>query len=446
MRQRVAILLPLMLAVLTACGQSLETGTRPTRQALTQFRVPVEQMTLDNGLRVVVSADRDLDRVHVGGWYGAGLRSPTLAPTVRGLVAARMLVLPDDARPPVVESDLTGFVAAASPSDLPDLLEREAQRMALTGDFDAERFHQARRQVTDNPGNPVPSISTTSLRWSRLLELAGMKPASTAAESLADLRPEDMRTWLADWYSPANATVVVVGPVSASETFSLVGELFGGFTTRERQGSGDTSHELPDQLREERHIGDPGDATGAVTLAYRMPERHTNAWYAMGLLATVVRNDLAETDSELRVDTGLNLLGEPFSGRAPAFWYVRVQSSPATATTTLIERIQQTIERLRTRPISHTRLQSAIESARRTFYPLNAGLGPAGRMKLLAAFTLLDDDPDRINQLDRRFRSVTPQSILGAAQRYLRPTNCTILTTEPQREAAAGAENRTPIR
>lgn len=441
MRRSVATLLLPMVAALAACGPTLESGTRATRQALAQFRVPVEQVRLANGLRVVVTVDRDLDRVYAGTWYGAGLRGPDLVPTPKGLVAARMLTLPADPHPPTVESDLTGFFDTAPPSRLRALMEREARRMALLETFDAERFRAARQQVADHP---IPSASAVNLPWRQLQELSGVDAPPTFGEAVSELTADRMRAWLADWYTPANATVVVVGPAPPRRAVSLARELFGDFDAGRRPAH--AAPRLPDQLREQRHLGERGDTTGAVTLAYRMPERHTDAWYAMALLAAVVRNDLREADGELRVDTGIHLLGAPFTGRSPAFWYVRVQTAPPVATGSLVERIQATIERLRTRPIAHSRLESAIESARRTLYPINAGLGAEGRAKLLAAFTLLDDDPNRINELDRRFRNVTPQSILGAAQRYLRPTNCTILPGEPDPGPVTGAENRLSIR
>jgi predicted Zn-dependent peptidase len=58
-----------------------------------------------------------------------------------------------------------------------------------------------------------------------------------------------------------------------------------------------------------------------------------------------------------------------------------------------------------------------------------------GRADLLAAFALFDDDPARINQLEAEFAKITPELILKTAQEYLRPTNRTVLTVEPETPA-----------
>ncbi len=58
-----------------------------------------------------------------------------------------------------------------------------------------------------------------------------------------------------------------------------------------------------------------------------------------------------------------------------------------------------------------------------------------GRADLLASFALFDDDPARINGLEKEFAKVTPELIRKTAEEYLRPTNRTILAIEPKPEA-----------
>jgi predicted Zn-dependent peptidase len=53
-----------------------------------------------------------------------------------------------------------------------------------------------------------------------------------------------------------------------------------------------------------------------------------------------------------------------------------------------------------------------------------------GLVDLLASFALFDDDPARINRLEAELRSVKPEEVQAAAQRYLRRENRTILTVE----------------
>jgi zinc protease len=59
-----------------------------------------------------------------------------------------------------------------------------------------------------------------------------------------------------------------------------------------------------------------------------------------------------------------------------------------------------------------------------------------GRANLLASFALFDNDPGRINQLERGFAQVTPALLLQTARDYLRPTNRTIEFIVPAAKSA----------
>ena len=54
-----------------------------------------------------------------------------------------------------------------------------------------------------------------------------------------------------------------------------------------------------------------------------------------------------------------------------------------------------------------------------------------GRADLLASFALFDNDPNKINELEKNFKQVTPEVITKTVKEYLRPTNRTILTVTP---------------
>jgi zinc protease len=49
---------------------------------------------------------------------------------------------------------------------------------------------------------------------------------------LENLKAEDARQWYRDWYAPNNATMVVVGDVTASEVFKLAEQYFGNIKSR----------------------------------------------------------------------------------------------------------------------------------------------------------------------------------------------------------------------
>jgi predicted Zn-dependent peptidase len=56
----------------------------------------------------------------------------------------------------------------------------------------------------------------------------------------------------------------------------------------------------------------------------------------------------------------------------------------------------------------------------------------------MACFSLFDDNPARINNLEQELRTVTPELIEKTAKQYLRPANRTVLVVQ------AGAASKGP--
>jgi zinc protease len=61
------------------------------------------------------------------------------------------------------------------------------------------------------------------------------------------------------------------------------------------------------------------------------------------------------------------------------------------------------------------------------FYDNMVQFSGFGRADLLASFALFDDNPARINSLERELRKVTPELLQKTAQEYLRTGNRTVL-------------------
>ena len=58
-----------------------------------------------------------------------------------------------------------------------------------------------------------------------------------------------------------------------------------------------------------------------------------------------------------------------------------------------------------------------------------------GRANLLASFALFDDDPSKINQLEKGFEDVTPALLQKTADEYLRTGNRTVYVVTPGKAA-----------
>jgi predicted Zn-dependent peptidase len=129
------------------------------------------------------------------------------------------------------------------------------------------------------------------------------------------------------------------------------------------------------------------------------------------------------------VDGGINLLGNMFNYKGPMVWMGYLfhdRSTPADSITAAVELV---IERLRTAPVDRAALERAKVKFRSDLYStLGTGFG---RADLLASFALFDDDPARINTVEKMINDVTPELIQQTAREYLRTSNQTVLIVNP---------------
>ena len=134
------------------------------------------------------------------------------------------------------------------------------------------------------------------------------------------------------------------------------------------------------------------------------------------------------------------MLGNMFNINGPTLWTLSLFHDADTSAEDILKAFDAEIERLRSAPVETATLELAKVKMRSSLYDSIESSFGFGRADLLASFALFDDDPGRINQLEKKFDEVTPEQMLATAKEYLRPTNRTILSVEPspKQEAPAG--------
>ena len=175
-----------------------------------------------------------------------------------------------------------------------------------------------------------------------------------------------------------------------------------------------------------------------------MPPRNTPEYFAMGLLDQIL---LQGNDSLLYqalvqrsgltggVSGGINSgLGNMFNYDGPMLWQASLFHDAGTSSDDILAEIEKVLEQVRTTPIDQETLDRAIVKMRSNLYDVMGGMFGFGRADLLASFALFDDDPSRINSLEKEFRKVTPELLQRTAEEYLRPTAMTTYLIEPGAE------------
>lgn len=223
--------------------------------APTGFGWPIEQFSLDNGLRVVVAADRSAPIIAVNLWYNVGSRHEPSgkhgfahlfehlmfegsAQVGKGEHFGVLQAVGGSAINATTSSDRTNYFQTVPSAALATALWLEADRMgalALTQetlDNQREVVKNERRQRYDN----VPYG-----RWHEMIgELAypaGHPYHHSTIGSMAELdsaQLSDFTAFYESYYSPDNAVLTVVGDTSADEVRELAKRYFGALAPRPR--------------------------------------------------------------------------------------------------------------------------------------------------------------------------------------------------------------------
>jgi zinc protease len=433
----------------------------------TAFQVPVEYFKLDNGLRVVLSHDESAPKVVVGVYYNIGFRIEPRERTGFAHLFEHLMFQGSEnlAKGEFIELiqgnggvlngstrfDFTNYFEIVPSHTLETVLWAEADRMRGLS-ITQESLENQQGVVTNEVLVNVINQPYGGFPWLDLPQHANTNwyNAHNFYGELEDLRAAtlvDARGFFETYYAPNNAALVVVGDFDREPTRRWIEQYFGGIPSVQQPAEPDISE--PRQTEERRASRtDPKATRHALAIGYHAPPRDTPEYFAFGVLNEILSQG---RDSRLYqalvqergltgdVGGGINLaLGNMFNINGPTLMTLYLFHDQEIPSESIVEVIDQTIEPLRSAPLSQEELNGALVQVRSALYDeIEATLG-FGRADLLATLALFDDDPERINRLEEEFRSVTPELLLRTAQEYLRPSNRTILTITPG--APAGEE------
>jgi zinc protease len=248
----------------------------------------------------------------------------------------------------------------------------------------------------------------------------------------------DVASFFKTFYSPNNAALVIVGDINADESKKWIKKYFEKIPSVKLPEKPDLTE--PKQTKEKRFTKEDKLANKpAIAVAYKMPERNTAEFYAMGLIDQLL---VKGSDSKLyqklvqekgytgSLNGGINYLGSMFNYNGPMVWMTDLVHDANIPADSIIAQVDNSVAELNN--VTQEDLDLALVKVRSSLYDDMGSFFGFGRADLLACFALFDDDPSRINKLEAEFRRVTPELVKKTVQEYLQPTNRTILIIEPK--------------
>lgn len=429
----------------------------PADTATAAFRVPVERLTLANGLRVVVSPERSAPVVCVAVYYGVGMR---LEPRGRTGFAHLFEHLMFQGSPQMAKMELVGLVQTnggllngSTRTDFTNYFEvmpSHTLELALWMEADRMRGPVITQAELDNQRDVVKNEIRVnvlnrpygSFPWIDMQERAftNWHNAHNGYGDMVDLDAAslaDARAFFDTYYSPANAVLVVVGDADPAEVFALARRYFEAIPAAPPPPRAEIA-EPPQEAERRFSRVDPLAPTPALAIAYHTPPAATPEYYALGLL----HQALAEGDDSLlhaelvskrgyasEIDGGINFLGHMHNAQTPLLWCVTLMHDNDVAPDAIVQAFDEVIEAVRTHGLEPAALARARTKARASLFGTIADqyIPGFGLADLLASFELFEGDANRVNDLDARFAAVTPELVAQVAREYLRPENRVLL-------------------
>jgi len=248
----------------------------------------------------------------------------------------------------------------------------------------------------------------------------------------------DVNNFFKTYYAPNNAVLVVVGDFEIADAKKWVEQYFAAIPSSTLPPKPDITE--PKQEQEQRAVKeDKLASTPAIAIAYKMPERNTPEYYAMGLINQLL---LQGKDSKLyqylvqnrgytsNVSGGINYLGNMFNYNGPMVWMANLTYDSTVTADAIIAEFDKAVNEIS--GVTKEDVSLAQVKMRSYLYDVIAGQNGIGKVDLLASFALFDNDPNKINTLEDEFKKVTPELIKKTAAEYLRSTNRTILIIDPK--------------
>ncbi|MFH1070154.1 MAG: pitrilysin family protein [Candidatus Glassbacteria bacterium] len=440
-------------AALAGCGK----GGPPGQKSPAEFNVPVAYHKLDNGLRVVLSPIHSVPLATVAVYYNIGFRIEPRERTgfahlfehmmfqgsqnLGKMEFVRLVQTNGGVLNGSTRFDYTNYFEIVPAHKLETMLWAEADRMrglAITQENLTNQqgvvINEVKVNVLNQPYGGFPWLDMpqyANQNWYNAHNFYGDLDQLEAA-TLADVQ-----TFFRTFYSPNNAALIVAGDFDPDTALAWVRKYFGAIPSAQLPSRPDLSE--PRQEKEKRFSKVDSLANRpALAFSYRVPERFTPEWFAMGLLDQIL---VQGEDSRLHqalvngkgmtgeVSGGINhLLGSMYDYSGPMLWTVALfhdQNVPPDSILTVVDSVIGTVCDT---PVEQAVLDRALVKLRSSFYDHWEQLWG---MDLLASFALFDDDPALINSIEERFRQVTPEAIRETAKEYLRQSARTVLTIVP---------------
>jgi zinc protease len=418
------------------------------------FAGNIQEMKFPNGFKVVVQEDHRSPVVVSQVWYRAGSVDEFNGTTGVAHVLEHMMFKGTKAVPAgqfsrivaaaggrenaFTSRDYTVYFQQLEKSHLELSFRLEADRMVNLNMSDAEFAKEVqvvmeeRRWRTDDRAQSQVDEQLAALAFKA--NPYG-RPVIGWMNDLVNMTANDARDWYKRWYTPNNATLVVVGDVNPQQVFALAKKYFGSLKARDLPKR--KPQDEPAQKGERRAIVKAPAKLPYVALAYRAPKLvRMDDWepYALEILAGVMDgNPASRLNHELvrqqRIAVSVGA-GYDAINRGPALFEFGGTPSEGHSADELEKGIRAQIEKVKKEGITEDELQRVkAQVIAADVYQRDSMFYQAMQIGMLESTGFSWRD---IDEMPKRLQAVTAEQVKEVANKYLTDDQLSVATLDPQ--------------
>ncbi len=423
--------------------------------ALGGAQAVVTDVTLDNGMRVIVQEDHRAPVMVSQVWYRAGSMDEFNGTSGVAHVLEHMMFKGTKTVPPgefskriaaaggrenaFTSRDYTAYFQQMQKDRLALSMQLEADRMAnlvISDELFAKELQvvmEERRLRTDDQAQ--------SIVYERLMATAYQahpyrRPIIGWMDDLQNMTGQDARDWYARWYAPNNATLVVAGDVKADAVIALAKQYFGVLPARalpERKPQIE-----PAQVGSKRIVVKAPAQLPYLLMAWHVPTlkdwQQDSEPYALQILAGVLSgNDSARLQKSLvkTQQIAVNVsAGYDAVSRGPGLFMVDASPAPGKSVATLEQAVRAELKRVQQKGISEAELARVkAQMIAADVYQRDSLFYQAMQ---LGEYVTTGLPPEALARRVDKLRAVTAREVQAVARKWLQDDRLSVAELDPQ--------------
>ncbi len=251
---------------------------------------------------------------------------------------------------------------------------------------------------------------------------------------------DDLKKHFEMGYSPSNATMVVVGDVSATEIFKLAEKYIEPIPSHAPPAKVTTKE--PEQLGERRVTVKKFAQLPIIMMGYHVPEASDPDYYALQVLQTILFSGQSSRMYQRLVDKdqlALFIQGGSSFSFDPTLFMVTTQPKAGIAPEAVERAVYEEFDKVKAAPVTDEEVKKAKNILLANFYRQMKTIN--GRANAIGSYEVFFGDYNKLFTAAGDYEKVTKEDVKRVAAKYFSDKNRTVATLVPeQAQSEAGAQ------